>query len=66
MLQLILAFLNGKKTLLGIAGLIILKGVEAVYTGLINPEIGNVIENALLLLTGGGISHKIVKNNEKN
>jgi hypothetical protein len=54
--------LNGKKTVIGVILIIILRGIVAVFPDLLSLEVQKWIEDILLLFTGGiGIGHKIIK-----
>ena len=58
--------LNGNKTTIGMAVVLISQGLELFAPGLMTPEQYQFIEKAGMVIGGGGILHKGIKSNVVN
>ena len=59
-------FLNGKKTTIGMIIVLVSQGFKVFAPGLINPEQLQFIETTGMVIGGGGLLHKGIKNEKIN
>jgi len=58
--------LNGNKTTIGMVVVLVAQGIKVFAPGFITPEQLNFIETAGMVIGGGGLIHKGIKNEKIN